>query len=262
MTLPALQYCLHSLVADPQVVLSLESDELAWPLFYGITKIEGNRPVSSYECTTMSQQYPPEFQEQIALAISEAFSWLQRQGLIVLSPRGGSDHYTISRKGREFQDQSDFEMYRQANILPYKLVHPRIADKIWANFLRGDYDTAVFIAFKEIEVYVREASGLGNDSYGVELMKVAFDPATGPLTDKTAVESEKQALRFLYWGAVGYFKNPLSHRNVPITDPTEACEMILMASHLLRIVDIRRESLSQQSTGPLYGLFRNPSIIR
>lgn len=71
-------------------------------------------------------------------------------------------------------------------------------------------------------------------------MRAAFHIEKGPLTDKTIHEGERQALSDLFAGAIGAYKNPTSHRHVSI-DCTDAVEMIMLASHLLKIVDSRRK---------------------
>ncbi len=126
-------------------------------------------------------------------------------------------------------------------MLPVELLHPDIRDKVSGLYLRGDYDTAVFQAFKEVEVAVRDACRYPADKehLGVELMRKAFKPRSGPLTDRSANGGEQQGLCELFSGAMGTYKNPHSHRHVGIISAAEAGEMIVFAGHLLRIVDMR-----------------------
>ena len=116
--------------------------------------------------------------------------------------------------------------------------HPMIPQNVWSSFSQRAYGSAVFEAFKQVEIAVREAGGYAETDIGVKLMRKAFNVKKGDLTDQNQQESEKEARFFLFVGAIGAYKNPGSHRKVKMT-AEEAIEMIALASLLLRIVDSR-----------------------
>jgi uncharacterized protein (TIGR02391 family) len=127
-----------------------------------------------------------------------------------------------------------------ARLVPKERLHPSIREDVWSLYHRGKFETAVFEAMKAVEVAVRDAAGLTVAHIGIKLMRKAFDVEAGELTDKAAEQAERQARSDLFAGAIGSYKNPHSHRNVALDDPDGAAEIIMLANHLLRIVDSRR----------------------
>jgi len=217
--------------------LTLPAEQIA-PLLLEYLKQFGER-IHRYNLTIQSSefgQYAGRRYDEAARVIQEAWSVLHIEGL--LAPTGDSSNHLwfVTRKGKAIESRADYDAYRRGYLLPENSVTPELAQKVRPLFLSGDYDTAVFKAFRELEVRVRDAAGLSEELLGVALMRAAFDTRSGPLTDQNRVEGEKVATQHLFAGAMGIFKNPSSHRNVSFS-PAEAAAIIRFADYLISWVD-------------------------
>ena len=118
------------------------------------------------------------------------------------------------------------------------MLHPKIAEKAVSFVIRREYQQAIFTAMLTIETSVREAGGYEQKMIGTDLMNKAFGKG-GPLRDAEANEAEEDGIRSLFSGTIAAYKNPRSHRKVEMDDEMEVMEIIILASHLLYIVDSR-----------------------
>ena len=250
-------YELPHAIPDPQVLLNLQPEELGGKILFLLRKRneQPNRAPQDFIFANLIDDlwptnylpnyqppYPTQMRGEIDLAISEAWAWLIAQALLVPRPgvHGGTDSRVLSRRALRFENETDFANFAISRMLPKEALHPRLADKVWSAFMRSEFDVAVLQAMKAVEVSVREAAALPSSNVGVSLMRAAFNPTTGPLTDPLAEAAEKEARANLFAGAIGSYKNPHSHRDVNLSDPKEAVEIIMLANHLLRIVDARK----------------------
>lgn len=247
---------LHDTIPDPDAVLALEPEELGATILFLLRARGGSfhphncmmEILNGGDPSRGTSNYPQSRRQEIAIAVSEAFAWLGAQGLITPKPGDTGGWMILSRRARRFESEEDVRQFRMARSLNRDLLHPAIAEKVWLGFIRGDFAEAVFTAMRTVEIAVREAAEFPEGDHGVPMIRRAFHKDTGPLRDPWQEEAEREALMHLFAGAVGSYKNPHSHRNVPMEDADEATEIVMLASHLLRIVDARRSAQQERQT--------------
>jgi uncharacterized protein (TIGR02391 family) len=231
---------ISSTIENAETLLAMEPAELAYVLLKYLAS-ESSQTLhlgNAFNGPRIVHGYPTERHDEIKRALMESWIWLESEGLLAPRPEHDRNWVFITRRGQRLIETGDFAAYRRGGLLPKHQLHPLIVQKVHGSFLRGDYDVAVLLAFKQVEIEVRSASGLAPTDLGVALMRQAFAVPNGPLTDPSEMKAEQQALSDMFAGAIGYCKNPQSHRNV-VLDPEHAAELIMFASFLLRIVDSR-----------------------
>lgn len=225
----------------PEAVLEMEPEDLAPFVLKHLSKAgRGNLNRHNFLLGTDQELINWAGSHQQGQKILERFSlawmWLERE--LFIAPQPGNDGWMfITHRGQKVLESQDFSAYRQGHLLPSEGLDPILVRKVKQAFIQGDYDTAVFQAFKEVEVRVRTKAKLAEKDIGVDLMRKAFGPPSAPLVDTAAHPAEQQARMELFSGAIGTYKNPSSHRYVDLTDPREAADIIHVANTLLRIVD-------------------------
>jgi uncharacterized protein (TIGR02391 family) len=240
---------IHQLIPDAEELLALEPVDLAPVLLDHICSISAGSPIKRgnvfVDNMSPGRAYPPQYVSRVNEALMAAWVWLEREGLLLPAPgHQDRDWVIVSERGRTLLSKENFDAYKYGLLFPRKTLHPDIASNTFALFIRGHYDTVVFEAFRAVEISVRHAARLPQTSIGTDLMRKAFAPQSGALTDASLVSAEQQATADLFAGAIGLFKNPTSHRADAIDKPEDAVALVMFADYLLRLVERRGPPLS------------------
>ncbi len=220
-------------------ILELPTDELAIRLLSRLALGSQNhihrrnlRPSNDSLSLGINDHSPP-----VWSAIGEAFDWLLYHGLLAHLTGPNHEFAYVTNRGKQTLEEAHPLRTIRANKRIELDLHPFIARRVRSQFMLGEYESAVLLAFREVEIRVRDLGGFANSMVGVPLMQQAFSPKGGPLLDASLDPGEQRATMDLFAGAIGAFKNPSSHRQVDYGDATIAAEAVLLADLLLRILD-------------------------
>lgn len=221
-----------------EIALELEPEDLA-P--FVLKYLSEQRNINRYNFTLGSNPELIEYAggriEEFSKRLMEAWMWLEKQIFVAPQPGQQNDWAYITKRGQKVLQEENFDSYKKGDNFPWDRIDPVLIRKVKSDFLKGDFDTAIFKAFKEVEVRVRKKAKLTDSEIGVPLMTRSFSPNKGPLADQSADKGEQVAMMNLFAGAIGKFKNPSSHRDTEYTNTDEVKDILCLANQLLRIID-------------------------
>jgi uncharacterized protein (TIGR02391 family) len=148
----------------------------------------------------------------------------------------GEEVYFPTKKGFRFPESEFRRVVKEYVLMPETYVHPLIVMKSFSLLNQGQFESAVLQAYKTVETRIREKISATSEEYGVKLIRKAFNPESGPLTDYGLPKAEREAFCNYIAGAFGFYKNPCSHRDIEL-DFISAFDRIVVASDLLKAIE-------------------------
>ena len=119
-------------------------------------------------------------------------------------------------------------------------IHTKVKKASQELFLNGHYPSAIFDAFKQVEIMVKEKSGI-KGKFGAALMQEAFNANTPILKVNEGLKDsdvdEQKGFMMLFAGAQIGIRDPKGHDNIEQKDPKVAMQYIAFASLLCRMVE-------------------------
>lgn len=148
----------------------------------------------------------------------------------------GEEEYFPTKNGCQCPEAEFRRIVGLYSLTPEQYIHPLIYKRSMQLLNKGDFESAVIQAFKTIETSIRSRINAAQDELGVRLIRKAFHPEKGPLTDYSIPKAEREAFANYIAGSFSYYKNPPSHRDIEM-DYISAFERIIVASILLKRIE-------------------------
>jgi uncharacterized protein (TIGR02391 family) len=164
---------------------------------------------------------------------------LERDDYIRQDPSQSSEVFKIlTDRGRVLAEKSINEMVIPSIDIDALLTREDLRLRVRDDYQSGDYDTAIFKAFRLVEETVRTKAGLPATDIGTDPTSAAVKPKGGILKHPAAAtEGELEGFHVLMRGSIMWFKNPSSHRTVVYSSPEAVAQALGFANMLLDLID-------------------------
>ncbi len=177
----------------------------------------------------------------IRIAAGEAVSWLYSHDLLAdLYHRSSSDLPTvvITKLGYAVLESGPDAVGAATHALRVtELIPESIRVKVIAPLIAGDYDVAIANAFKAVEVRMRQRANLSTGDFGSRLTKQFFKRVIATQLQRADRRGSLADEEHLFEGLFGLYRDRAVHEAPHIDSMQYALEVVIAASHLLRIVD-------------------------
>lgn len=235
-------------VIPPESILIVPLEEVATIILTSLRQAkQGTTIMRHTQISSWAGSYPRTLRSRAERRLTEAWQGLEKDGLIAETRVFGTfESWFVTDKGQNAKQLGKLT-YGNDDFLPDALLVDCIREKAKPLYLAGRYDDACVAALRQLEVTIRELSHLDEGFVGTALMREAFKPNVGPLTDLEATPAEQNAARDLFVGAIGFYRNPFAHRNMGITNPAQAASIILLANELTAVARIHAMSRNSQA---------------
>ncbi len=193
----------------------------------------------------------PRLGVEMKIALAEGISWGLANGLLYLNfadPNKGA--LGVTRLATRLVREGKLRSWLPHNGFSREDLHPQIADACWEAVCSGDYDVAIFKAFRALEETAVKSVPACIGKSGRTVFMTAFDDEKGLLVGLHEDIAERRSWRDLFAGAYGAFRNPPAHRSGTKPDAAAVRDELILASLLMRKLEQALISPRHPPTAP------------
>ena len=105
------------------------------------------------------------------------------------------DKYYPTKKGFRFPEREFRRVVEKYALMPETYVHPLIVEKSFSLLNNQEFESAVLQAFKATETSIRKKINAPSELFGTRLIRRAYNPDTGSLTNYAIPKSENPGVK-------------------------------------------------------------------